>query len=296
VHHLLMASLEYDVWRRGGMARTRELLSDGHTSHELTRAVRSGVLTRARQGRYCLPDMPLDHVQALRVGGLLTGVAAAKHYGIWTPRGERNLPVLVQPHARALRTMDDATRRLSDEKEPSATHVRWAPSAATGTSTRASALDCVLEIARTEDLRLAFAAAESALHLGHFSRATWQRAVLKYGRPRELLTCGSASESGCESLIHFFLLRRGIPFAQQVTIARVGRVDFLVGDALILEGDGAAFHTDAAAFEEDRRRDAAASIANYNTLRFSANQIELRWPEVERAIEAAVERGELWRK
>lgn len=105
----------------------------------------------------------------------------------------------------------------------------------------------------------------------------------------------SASESGGESLLRFELLARRIPHVQQVLFPRVGRVDFLIGEGLVIEADGAEFHTDRASFEEDRRRDAILAARGYRVLRFSYTQIRERPHEVRAAIGAALARGDHWR-
>ena len=84
----------------------------------------------------------------------------------------------------------------------------------------------------------------------------------------------------------------GFALQQQVSVPEVGRVDFIVGDGLVIEVDGAQFHTDHAAFEEDRRRDAVLAASGFRVLRFSYRQIVARWHEVEGAIRAAVARGD----
>lgn len=83
-----------------------------------------------------------------------------------------------------------------------------------------------------------------------------------------------------------------VELRQQVRVRGIGRVDFLIGDGLVIEVDGAEFHTSRTDFEEDRRRDALLSALGYRVLRFSYNQIASRWPEVEAAIRAAVARGD----
>ncbi len=84
----------------------------------------------------------------------------------------------------------------------------------------------------------------------------------------------------------------GVEVRQQVRFRGVGRVDFLIGNGLIIEADGAEFHTSRTAFEEDRRRDALLTAQGYRVLRFSYTQIVSRWTEVEAAIRAAIDRGD----
>jgi very-short-patch-repair endonuclease len=138
---------------------------------------------------------------------------------------------------------------------------------------------------------------ESARHLGLLSASAIARLVpaVSPARRKHLREAAGASESGGESLLRFELLTRRIRHAQQVLIQRVGRVDFVIGDGLVIEADGAEFHTDRASFEDDRRRDAILAALGFRVLRFSYTQIRERPDEVWAAIGAALARGDHWR-
>lgn len=286
-----MNSIYYDVWRRGGVAATHELLHDGHTSHSLTRAVRRGEVIRARQGHYCCPELPAAQVRALRVGGMLTGLAAADAYGLWTPDHDE-LHVAVRADARALRAPDDASRRLGEE--PRGAVARWTGTPAGGTRSLVDAVTCLLDVAKRHPPLISFAVVESALFHGVVTMAAWRRALDSQPAPvrTHLAVAGTKSESGGESQLRFHLLAMGVESRQQVRFRGVGRVDFLVGDGLIIEADGAEFHTSRKDFEEDRRRDALLAARGYRVLRFSYTQIVSHWPDVEAAIRAAIARGD----
>lgn len=147
-----------------------------------------------------------------------------------------------------------------------------------------------MHIALHEEVRVAFAAVESALYLRKMSAAEWARAArrLPVAVRAALSDVSRLSESGGESLARFGMLADGIRAQQQVSIPGVGRVDFVVGTCLVIEVDGAEFHD----FEEDRRRDAILSALGYRVLRFSYKQVQDRWAEVHSAILAAIARGD----
>jgi hypothetical protein len=284
------ASIEFGILRRGGVAATHELLLDGHTSHGLTAAVRSGRVIRIRQGHYCLPSLPTDEVEAFRVGGRLGGMSGARRHGIWTPDDD-GFHVVVPDNAARLRVRADAGLRRSEHRDRAGTRVAWRAGGPVGTRTVLAPLECVLEIARTWDARTTFVCAESALHQGMFSQAGFRRRVasLPAQHRGRLLDAGRLSGSGGESFFRWELDRMGIAYEQQVEFLGVGRVDFVVDGRHVVEVDGAEFHTSREAFEEDRRRDAALAALGRRVLRFSYTQVVRRWDEVERALLAALD-------
>ncbi|MEO6944139.1 MAG: DUF559 domain-containing protein [Lacisediminihabitans sp.] len=286
-----MASPYYDTWRRGGVAATHELLCDGHTSHQLTAAVRAGTIIRVRQGHYACPAVSIPEIEAFRVGGRLTGLSGARHHGIWTPPNTQ-LDVTVRPDARALRSRSDKTVRLTAVK-PTGVAVRWTDTGDSGTRTAVNAVACLRDIVRKQSPIVAFAAVESALFQGMISETGWKR-ELEFLTPHyrgALNRAGKLSESGGESMMKYHLILHSIAFAQQVKIAGVGRIDFLLGRRLVVEVDGAEFHTSRASFEEDRRRDAVLGALGYQVLRFSYTQVAHNWKQVEAAIFAALARA-----
>jgi very-short-patch-repair endonuclease len=285
-------SIYSDVLRRGGIAATHELLRDGHTSHQLTAAVRSGEVIRIRQGHYGCPELSQAEQQAVRVGGRLNALSAAQFLGIWSPT-PLQLDVAVPPDARALRSPIDKTVRLKALTRPGVA-VTWNDPRAFGTRSVLDPLFCLDAIIRSQPAIVAFAAVESALHLGLVTRSSWRRYVDSVPRRKRgrLSNVSHLSDSGGESLLKFHILALQLPFVQQPKIPGVGRVDFLIGQCLVVEVDGAEFHTSREAFEEDRRRDAQLSALGYRVLRFSYNQVDKRWPVVEAALLAAISRND----
>jgi very-short-patch-repair endonuclease len=100
---------------------------------------------------------------------------------------------------------------------------------------------------------------------------------------------GSQSESGSESLLKLILLELGVPFRQQVTIGGVGRVDFLIGERLVIEVDSKQHHSNP---YKDRHRDAGLSIAGLRVLRFMYSQVVYERPQVAAAIVGAIARSD----
>ncbi|UPU87515.1 endonuclease domain-containing protein [Demequina sp. TMPB413] len=53
----------------------------------------------------------------------------------------------------------------------------------------------------------------------------------------------------------------------------IGRVDLMVGDAVVVEVDGRHYHSDPIAFVADRRRDRALQELGFRVLRFAASEV-----------------------
>ena len=96
------------------------------------------------------------------------------------------------------------------------------------------------------------------------------------------------ADSGLESLLRLRLRRIGIALASQVEIPGVGRVDFVLGDRLILEVDGGTATRAPSQRHKDLVRDAVAAAHGFDTLRFDYALVVHDWPLVEAAILAKV--------
>ena len=282
--------LERLIRQLGGLAATHELYTAGATRWQLARAIRDGRLLRPRQGWYCLPETPEPIVRAVRVGGRLGCVSAARQHGL-AVRASAATHVAVAGHTSRLRTEHNPRQRLARVR--SKTVVHWG-SVDTEPRTIESPLLCLLSMARCQSPERVVAAADSALRAKKISRSEWRRAILVLPtRLRALLDeADGIAQSITESVVLFRLRRLGVEPRQQVAFAGVGHVDFLIGELLVIEVDGRAFHSDEKRFETDRRRDARLSVHGRRVLRFSYKQVFERWSEVRAAIFAALERGD----
>ncbi len=77
---------------------------------------------------------------------------------------------------------------------------------------------------------------------------------------------------------------------REVVVEGVGRVDFLVGDRLIVELDGYEFHSGRAEYRNDRARWNRATARGLVTLRITAEMILRRPEEFIRLVRAALAR------
>jgi very-short-patch-repair endonuclease len=286
-HCVGMRSLETDILGLGGLAATHELYARGYGKRLLRYAVHTGDIIRVRKGWYCRPDLAVDLQQAARVGGRLACVSAARYYGLWVPGQPGALHVQVSPDACQLRSRSDYRRRLSDLAGQHVV-VHWSPDA-TPSRLLVSVPSCVEQVARTHPAEYGFVVAESALHQGKLTVAQWHRILAGLPRRlrRQLAAAGKCSESGTESMFSFGMRRIGVRFRQQVRIGR-DRVDFLIGDRLVVEIDSTGYH-DAVA---DAKRDARLSMRGYRVLRFHYDQVVNHWNEVLGSVLAALSRGD----
>lgn len=293
-----MASIHQLLLLHGGVIATHELHRAGFGRAAIRALLHRGQLIRVRQGWYASPATAPEMIAAFRVGGSLGCVSGLASLECWEPP-DAGLHVSISAGSSRLRTATDAHRRLSDEPHPGIT-VHWhayalerAPRLRTGIE------DCLREMICCQPVEQVIAVADSALARQDdrpplLTIAEWLRIGAEFPRLLpQLRLVDAKSGGGTESLTRFRCWRdHRLPLRSQVSIPGVGRVDFLLGDRLVIEVDGAAHHTGPERFEADRRRDALLSALGYRVLRFSYHQVVDRWTEVEHAILAAVARGD----
>jgi very-short-patch-repair endonuclease len=285
-----MVSIESSIRRRGGLAATHELHADGFTRADLRLALQHQRVFRVRQGWYAMPGVRPQLVQAVRVGGRLTCLSGIGLHGIWQ-FPTRVLHVSAPANSCRLR---EPTNKASRLNASSPVRVHWRDHEAAGNRFLLAPLDCLSDLIRCQQPEVVMTAVDSALHNGLIRLDQW-RGVLSVAPAetrRAMLEPEQRCESGTETLTRIRLLPYRLPVRPQVQIPGVGRVDFLIGERLVIEVDSAEYHTDPERFEGDRRRDAILSRLNYRVLRFSYVQVMYRWQEVEDAILAAVLRGD----
>ena len=281
-----MHPVALSVRRRGGIAATFELYADGHSRAGLASAVAARAVTRARQGWYVSRDIPPPLLRAVRVGGRATCITALDLQGFWTfPSTE--LHVAVPPNSCRLREPHDARARLKD-----GVRVHWRPGGE-GSRLMLGPIGALSDVLSCHPPEIIATMADSVLHLRPNLLQQWRAllALAPAGLQKSLGRVDGVCESGTETLFFTRMLRFSLPLRRQVLIGRM-RVDFLIGDALVIEVDGAAYHVDPERFESDRRRDAMLSRLGYRVHRYSYRQVVREWPEVEAGVLAAVIRGD----
>lgn len=259
----------------------RALREAGTTRRGIDNAVRDGGLVRLRRGVYARANA-CSHVRtAAAHGGVLACVTAAAHLGLWVLTDDDAVHVWLGGHGHSYA---HAGCRCVEH---------WDAGPATDSFGLPSVPRVLRQVLACRGVEAFFVALESAMRHRRITRAgvAWLRTVTNAEAREAIAYARSDADSGLESLFRWRTRHLGLRVRTQVTIVSVGRVDFLIGDRLIVEVDGRENHHDPAKRHKDLLRDAAAAVWGYVTLRFDYAMIVHDWETVERAILAHVELG-----
>lgn len=251
-----------------GIISRQDLRNSGMTRRQIDTALHTGDLIRIDRCRLATRDADADAITATRAGATLTCISALRKLGVAT------LPDTTT-HLRQRRYCR-RTRGL-----PQKTQLCNIPHHTTGPpiDTLETALEALI---RNHDDETIIAALDSILHQRLRTRAELGPLMHRISRraQRLLQEADPRCESPLESLLRLRLKRRSIRLTPQVTIPGIGRVDFLIGQSLIIETDSIAFHNDPEQFEKDRRRDQTALAEGYLVLRVTWKQLQHDWANV----------------
>jgi very-short-patch-repair endonuclease len=271
------------LWSTRQLVATRQqLMAQGCTSRQLTAAVRSGELVRIRNGYYAAPGLDDGAARAVRIGGRLTCVSAARSFGVWVV--DPPFPhVALRHEASRLRSPSNRFVRL-DEQNRDGCELHWWPiNYDTHSDThRVSVLDALSHVVRCQPEHLAIAALDSALSIrliepwqleGMFGQLPARFSGLRFRLDERCM-------SGLETMVRLILERLGLPFDLQVRFDGVGTVDFVVAGCLVIETDGRFGHDDPVSQRRDYDRDLALISRGYSVLRLNFPQVMFREDEV----------------
>ena len=288
-HTRHVLSLAQHVRANGGVLPYVMLDRAGYSRAAVQADVRRGHILRVRNGWFGVPDATSDVLRAVRVGGTATATTVARLHRLWV-HDDGLLHVRVRHSAGWLAAPHDRKIQLDRDEHRVCVHY-----------SRQGGLDRARD-PLTVALAEMFACTEPGNVLPSIDSALDKGALqlehlelIKKWMPRSRRTLidnvDPESQSGLETRVRLLLLSRRIAFKAQVDVGGVGRVDFVVGDRLVIEVDGRAFHT-GAAFEEDRRRDFVLNMRGYLVLRLSYRQVIDDWERTRAGILALVARGE----
>lgn len=274
-----MLSAPDTIRRLGGLARGTHLQRLGFDRRTLSRLVAGGEIERVRPGVFGVAPISPAVREATVHGGALTCASVLRARGIWT------LPADDGPHVWL-----GAGRHGHPHDGCSCTPHYYRGRPPLGKVGISTALVHLRLCAGDEAF---FAALESARQKRLLNRT--QLAKIRSALPanaRWLVDLSRAdSGSGLESLLRLRLHALGIRLRCQVELPGIGRVDFVIGDRVIIEADGQENHATPEKHHKDFVRDAAASALGYETLHFDYAQIVHDWPTVQRSILAALRRA-----
>jgi hypothetical protein len=272
----------------GGLAQKQQLVARGARDLDLTRAIREGTVSRARQGWYTtLPDTDL-RVRAVRVGGRLTGISAIIQAGGWV-LGTHPLHVSVPDNAARLRSQHDRLVRFNPSARGGVVlHWDAAELSERGTVASVGLSDALLRVVLDEPLETAVAALDWALRTGALDAFDLETLLLRL--PPDCRHIRYWVDDVCDSLPESLFRTRmrllGHAVVSQVRIESGEAIDLLVDDCVGVDVDGEEFHL--TRFERDRHKDANITIEKYYSFRPSARMVFYEWETVLLAIETAI--------
>lgn len=240
-----------------------------------------------------LPDAEEALQQSVRVGGRMACLTALRSLGVWVLDDGR-LHVHVPESGSRLRSRHDRHTPLDDRvADGTCVHRERVSPITPPTRLRVSLEEALAELVAHGDRERALVALDSAMNRGLLTRA--RMASLFESLPAKYRAwqhdVDSAAESGIESIVRLRMKAEGTNPRSQVRLADGIRVDFLVGDRLVIEVDGRTHHADPAAFERDRRRDLYLKTFGYEVLRLSYAQVVDDWSSVAAALGRILARG-----
>lgn len=257
-----------------------ELVARGSTRRGIAEQVANGELVRLRVNVYAESGTCEQVRIAARHGGGIACVTAARHVGIWTLSRADDVHVWLGGHGhRRPHPVCSCVEHWDDLEVRDAFGTPSLPR-------------LLRQIARCRGVEEFFVCLESAMHQGLITRdgIAWLRAHCSAVERDAIAFARSDAESGLESLLRWRLRWLGITLSAQVTIPTVGRVDFVLGDRIILEIDGVENHDGRSHRHKDLVRDANAASWGFITLRFDYAMVVHDWPTVEAAILGHIDR------
>jgi very-short-patch-repair endonuclease len=174
--------------------------------------------------------------------------------------------------------------------------IHWSGPRGQGASFLPGALpirDCLVEVLHCQPPDFAFAVIESLLanRALRSEDVEWLTGAVP-SRRRLLGKVRSDAGSGTESLFRYRMSRLGVDMQSQVEIDGVGRVDFVIGDRILVEIESQEHHGGRAQRIRDLDRDAVAHALGYLPLRFDYVQIFSDWEAVASTVLAITDRGD----
>lgn len=254
----------------GGVVSAAQLRAAGWSPSQITKLG----WQRVRRGWYGSRDADTHVLRAVADGGVLSCVSALRRQRVWVP--DSGLHIRYSERARRSRPgVRSCHPYRLDPPVVAAIDPTDIAVASAANCLDAEGLIVVLDSMLNKRM-IDMADARSIVAASRFARLDLAD------------RCDPKSESGTETLIRLRLRAAGIRLRTQVVIPGVGRVDFLVGDRLIIEADSREHHL--SAYQADRTRDRVAIGLGYLVIRLTYEDVVYRWDTVYRDIQSVIQR------
>nr|WP_274635660.1 DUF559 domain-containing protein [Microbacterium bovistercoris] len=230
---------------------------------------------RERRVWVALPDADTELRFAARAGAVLSCVTQAKRLGLWVLEASK-VHVACGAHAGMVAAVGAVVHR-------------FAPLVPRDPDALADPIENVLQaVALCQPYEAALAVWDSAMNKSLVDRKKLERLAFR-GQARELVKAVVPfHDSGLETFIYPRLRWLKVPIHAQSWLYG-HRVDFLIGQRLVLQIDGG--HHIGAQRAADLAHDAELMLRGYFVIRVGYDEIINHWPEVQDRILAAVAQG-----
>lgn len=252
---------------------------------KLRTAVGAGRVLSLTRPYYSLPGADEALAAAIRLGGVVSHLSAAQHWG-WKIRTPPPLPTITVP-------------RWRHHLDAEGLEVHWAtlsPASLRGRVT--SPAQTVVDCSRVYDFDSALAVADSALRggLDRDELLEVARASPRTGRAKAVEVAEAADGRAAnpfESVLRGIARRvRGLQVEPQQWVGDVGRADLMDRRlGLVIEAESFEFHADSASFGRDVRRYTLFVRHGFVVVRFSWKDVMFDPEYVQAVLEDLVARG-----
>lgn len=267
-----VAEIERILRANGGVVSAAQLRTAGWSYSQIKKLAVGW--RPVRRGWYASPSADPHVVRAVSAGGVLSCVSALRLRRVWVPASDLH----VRYSARARRSRPGVRSCHPHRLDPpilGAIDSLEIAAASAANCLDAEGLVIVLDSLLNKRM-IDMAEARSIVAASRFARLELAE------------RCDPNSESGTETMIRLRLRAAGIHLRSQVNIPGVGRVDFLVGNRLIIEADSREHHL--SKYQSDRTRDRVAIGLGFLVIRLTYEDVVHRWDVVFADIRSVIRR------
>lgn len=257
-----------------GIARSITLLRTGWTRHSIAKAVDSGQLIRPRKGWVARPTCDPQLLFAARSGLLISCATQAKRLGLWSNEDRQHF----------------AVRHRGAQSRPAGAVLHWrAPIVPRHPDALLDAIENVLDtVAHCLPVEEAIAVWDSALNKDLIDYPRLARLPFTGVAKRVLAGASRFADSGLESYVRQRLAWLRLRIVPQAWVLG-HRVDFLIGDRLVLQIDGS--QHEGRQRRSDNGHDFELGQRGYEVIRVGYAEVVFDWPGVQLKIMQALALG-----